>query len=118
VLAGLSTIVAWTQPPAGESLKVSGFRAVVAARSVQLDPGQRTSWFAGAVGEPASWLSRETGRPAVPVLTADYAELAATHPVDLVLVGEVRCAPDGIDHTYEMRPARTLVERPPVITRC
>lgn len=52
------------------------------------------------------------------MVKADYAELAATHPADLVLVGEVRCAADGIDHTYEMRAVRTLVERSPVITPC
>lgn len=117
-MATLSVLVAWQQPPSGESLKITGFRAADAVDAVRLDPGQRTLWFAGAVGEPASWLSRQTGRPAVPVLKAGYADLAATHPADLVLVGEVRCTAAGNDHTYVMRPAGTLPEQPPVVKPC
>lgn len=118
VMASLSVLVAWQQPPSGESLKITGFRATEAVDAVQLDPRQRTAWFAAAVGEPASWLSRQTGRPAVAVLRADYADLAVTHPLDLVLIGEVRCTAEGNDHTYEMRPARTLMEQPPVVKPC
>lgn len=109
---------AWARPWAPESRKLDGTDVAAVIELARLEPGQATAWYTGAVGEPAGWLAYALRRPATVVPASGYDALAERSPADLVLVGEVRCL-DGVDRrTYELRPAASLVERPPVLQSC
>jgi hypothetical protein len=113
------TMDSWAVPGAAEARKLSGFAALGDATSVPpLSPGQLTSWYAGTVGSPASWLALATGRPAGAVRGAEIDVLARSRPTDVVLVGDVVCESGRDVRIYEFRPAASLAERPPVIDSC
>lgn len=120
-VAGLGaslTICSWVAPSVPEARKISGFAVIEATRAPQLGPGQVTSWYAGTVGSPASWLALATGRAAVAVRGGELDVLARSRPTDVVLVGDSRCRNGRNERTYGFRPASSLVELPPVIESC
>jgi hypothetical protein len=117
-LAAALTMSSWAVPRTAEARKLSGFGVKEATSAPQLGPGQTTSWYAGTVGSPASWLVLATGRPAVAVRGAAIDLLARLRPTDAVLVGEVRCQGSSDVRLYEFRPAASLADRPPVIESC
>lgn len=117
-LGALLALTAWSAPGGGEWLKISGYRAAIATTEAKLAPQQREAWFAGAIGEPAAWLSLATGRPAVAVPQSRYEALAGSRPADMVLVGEVRCVAGDDDRTYGFRTAESLLDWPPVVQPC
>lgn len=117
--AGIMAMGAWLHPPAAGWAAQEGARAGAVAEGAALPATQATAWYAGAVGQAASWISLPTARPAVHVAQDDVARLAEEHPDDLVLVGRIRCRAAGaprIDYSVE-RPA-DLVARPPEVSRC
>jgi hypothetical protein len=117
-LAVMLTVLIWSMPPLAEVMRTEGLAAARAAHGVVLDPGQPTAWYAGAVGEPASWLALAMGRPATAVHPSEYPALAATVPDQGVFVGEVRCVGGQDVRTFDVRPAASLADRPPVIAPC
>ena len=118
VLGVLLTLVVWARPPAAESHKIDGFDVAAVVAGVTLGPGQGAAWYAGAVGEPASWLALATRRPAAKVGESEYVTIAGSHPDELVLIGEVECVAGVDQRRFEFRPAASLVERPPVVRVC
>jgi len=112
------TVVLWARPDAASWVIQDGRRAGSVATGQSLDPGQRSAWYAGAVGKPAAWLGLATGRPAVSVPVADLNSLAAAHPQDLVMVGRMRCV-NGEPHiAYAFERAAGLAAHPPETDRC
>jgi hypothetical protein len=118
VLAMGLFVATLAMPPYAEWTKVRGFVAGRALEGAALPEDQQVALYAGALGEPATWVGLATGRQAVLVPASRYESVAAERPADLVFVGEVRCVA-GEDHrSYELRPAATLADRPPVIRPC
>jgi hypothetical protein len=117
-LALMVTLVSWSRPRAAEVIRTEGFAAGRAAGRVVLDPSQPRAWYAGAVGEPASWLALATGRPATAVHPSEYAAVAASVPDQRVFLGEVRCVGGRDVRTFDVRPAASLADQPPVIAPC
>ncbi len=112
------TLNLWARPDGPAWVIQEGRRAGAAAHSQVFDPGQKTAWYGGAIGEPAAWLGLATGRPAVHVRMSDLAALAGTYPQDLVLIGRMHCV-NGKPHIrYGYEKAGTLIARPPEIDRC
>jgi len=97
---------------------VHGFEAAEVLRAAPLGVEQETAWHPGTVVQPGSWLALATGRPAVLVPRSGYASLAASAPGDSVMVGDVRCVDGSAVASYEIRPAPSLVERPPALDFC
>jgi hypothetical protein len=114
----LLTAALWSQQGVAEQRKINGFEAAEAVRGRALVSDQQRAWYAGAVGEPAAWLALATGRPAVRVPGTEYAQLAGLAPGEVVLVGELHCVAGTPVRSYELRPAASLVDRPPAIERC
>ena len=110
--------VLWLRPVAPSWALLEGRRAGAAAAGGALAPGQRTAWYAGAVGKPANWLALATRRPAVAVPADGLAALAASHPHDLVFVGRMRCAAGGPRVDYAFERAAELPDVPPAVERC
>lgn len=105
-------------PATAEVRKLRGFSAAQPLEGRSLPEGQPVARYAGAVGEPATWLGWATGRRAELVPASQYEAVARAAPAELVLMGEVRCVA-GADHrSYELRPASSLLDRPPVIRPC
>ena len=117
-MAAVLVAAAAVVPPPPEARKLRGFRAGRVLEGATLAAGQQTALYAGAVGEPATWLAWATGRLTELVPASRYEAVARVRPADLVLVGEVRCVA-GADHrSYELRPAASLLVRAPVVRPC
>lgn len=118
LVAAVLVVGAVTAPSTAEVRKLRGFSAARALEGRSLPEGQPVARYAGAVGEPATWLGWTTGRRAELVPASQYEAVAGAAPAELVLVGEVRCVA-GADHrSYELRPASSLLDRPPAIQPC
>lgn len=119
VVAGIMGAGAWLHPTAAGWAVHEGVRAGAVVQRVALPDDQAAAWYAGAVGQTASWLSLPTRRPAVHVAAEDISRLAAEHPGDLVLVGMVRCPAAGSPHIdYSLERPADLVAKPPEVSRC
>ncbi|HVE47579.1 MAG TPA: hypothetical protein VNA57_12635 [Acidimicrobiales bacterium] len=118
LLAVVATVGVVVRPPAAAWTIREGIRGGRVAEAARLAPGQRTAWYAGAVGAPATWWALAAHRPAVKVPVDGLAALAADRPADVVLFGILRCTDGAPRITYGVAPAAELANRPPEVTRC
>ena len=117
--AGIMAMGSWLHPTAAGWAVREGIRAGTVAEQAALPAAQATAWYAGAVGQTASWISLPTARPAVHVARDDFARLVAEHPDDRVLVGRLRCRTAGAPRIdYSVESPADLVARPPEVSRC
>ncbi len=118
VLGSVLAIGTVARPPAAAWAIHSGVSAGSVAGRAHLGPGQESAWYAGAVGQPATWWGYAMRKPAVKVPADELELLAADRPDDVVMFGELRCIGGEPKVSYGVESARELALEPPVVSRC